>query len=85
MMQAPQPMHSSGSTQTMPSSRFCVAPVGHTRRQLGFSQCWHWIGMNSRMQLGKVPPALSLARAPFTTAVPKEPSQSWSVLVYTTL
>lgn len=61
-----------------------VAPVGHALRQAGSAQCWHCIGRKFSVQLGKVPPALSLARAPRDTAVPML-SKSSSPLVYTTL
>ena len=33
-----QPMHNSGSEKTMPSSRFCMAPVGHAATHAGRSQ-----------------------------------------------
>ena len=36
-----QPMHTSGSCTTMPSSRLIVAPVGHTLTQAGSSQWLH--------------------------------------------
>ena len=52
MMQYLQPMHLSFSTMTMPSSRFCVAPVGQTSMQDGSSHCMQSTGSAWRTVLG---------------------------------
>ena len=85
LMHDSHPMHSSLSTVTMPvSSSLAVAPVGHTSKHAGFSQCWHWKGRNRSVGSSYVPPAQSLETAPFATAKPSV-LKSLSAFVYTTL
>ena len=58
-------MQVSPSTVTMPVfSSFWVAPVGHTAKQAGVSQCWHCIGRKLSVQLGNSPAAVSKESPP---------------------
>ena len=66
-----QPMQISLSTTTTPSSRFDVAPTGHTSMQLGVSQCWHGTGRHMNSSFGYDPVGVSSTVVPsaFSTRI----------------
>src|SRR6266851_2296248 len=52
-------MHMSYCTNTMPSGRCWLAPVGHTGTHGGSAQCWQPIGRNVRRTSGYSPTSTS--------------------------